>query len=97
VGNPHPNERIPAGLDIQGIAFEPLASDGSGINRIQLFVEDRDQGGLFLGEASQDVLITNAWQIQVNLPLGPHNLFVYARSAITGTEAVVTIPVQIVP
>jgi len=33
----------------------------------------------------------------VNLPTGPHTLFVYAHSAITGGEAVVSIPVRVAP
>jgi hypothetical protein len=94
--NPHPNDSIPAGLDMQGIAYEPLATEGSGVNRVQVFLEDRDQGGTFLGEAALGGPITNGWHIVVNLPLGPHILFVYARSAVTGTEAVLSIPIQVV-
>jgi hypothetical protein len=33
----------------------------------------------------------------VNVPAGSHTLVVYARSAVTGREAVAVIPVQIGP
>jgi hypothetical protein len=95
VGNPHPNERIPAGLNMQGVAYDPLASSGSGIDRVQVFMEDRETGGVHLGDAALGGPITNGWQIVVNLPLGPHNLFVYARSAVTGAEGVAVIPVVV--
>jgi hypothetical protein len=41
VGNSHPNERIPAGLNTQGVAYDPLACSGSEIDRVQVFMEDR--------------------------------------------------------
>jgi hypothetical protein len=96
VANPQPYDRIPAGLDIQGMAYDPLASAGSGVDRVQVFMEDREKGGVYLGDAALGRLGGNGWQIVVNLPLGPHNLLVYARSAVTGAEAVTSIPVYIV-
>jgi hypothetical protein len=95
VGNPHPNERIPARLNMQGTAFDPLASSGSGIDRVQVFLEDREKGGVHVADAALGGPITNGWQVVVNLPPGPHNLFVYARSAITGEEGVAVIPVVV--
>jgi hypothetical protein len=96
VANPRPNERIPAGLDMQGTAYDPLASAGSGVDRVQIFLEDRDKGGQHLGDADLGRSGGNGWEIVVNLPLGPHTLFVYARSAVTGAEAVTSVPVLIV-
>jgi hypothetical protein len=95
VANPHPNDRIPAGLDMRGVAYDPLAAQGSGIDRVQLFLEDREKGGTHLGDANLGTSITNGWEIVVSVPPGPHNLFVYARSSETGLESVVSIPVEV--
>jgi hypothetical protein len=96
VGNPHAYDRIPAGLDMRGVAYDPLANGGTGIDRVQVFMGDRAKGGVYVGDAVLGGSITNGWEVVVNLPAGPHMLFVYARSAITGQEAVVTIPVEVV-
>jgi hypothetical protein len=95
VANPHPNDRIPAHLDVRGVAYDPQASQGSGIDRVQLFLEDREKGGTHLGDASLGGSIPNGWEIVVTLPSGPHNLFVYARSSQTGLESVASIPVEV--
>jgi hypothetical protein len=97
IGNPHPNEHIPARLNMRGVAYDPQAAQGSGIDRVQLFLGDREKGGASLGEARLGGPITNGWEIVVTLPTGPHILFVYARSSETGLESVVSIPVEVVP
>jgi hypothetical protein len=96
VGNPHPNDRIPAGLDMRGVAYDPQAPQGSGIDRVQLFLEDREKGGTHLGDAILGGSITNGWEIAITIPPGPHNLFVYARSSQTGLESIASIPVDVV-
>jgi hypothetical protein len=93
VANPHLNDRIPEGLDMQGTAYDP---QGGAIDRVQVFLEDREKGGTHLGDANLGGSIPGGWQIVVSLPPGPHNLFVYARSAATGLEGVASIPVQVV-
>ena len=108
VNNPSPGDSLPVGgLDIQGKAFDPAASvdQASGIDRVQVFLEDRDRGGQYLGDArlgginpaaepgSQFALA--GWDIVVSLPSGPHILFVYARSSVTGKESIVSIPVRV--
>jgi hypothetical protein len=80
---------------MRGVAFDPQAGQGSGIDRVQLFLEDRNKGGAHLGDASLGGSITNGWEIVVTLPPGPHNLFVYARSSQTGLESVAAIPVEV--
>ena len=108
VANPAPGDSLAVGgLDIQGKAFDPLATpdQGAGIDRIEVFLEDRDRGGLHLGDARLGVPNAAAapgsqfafagWDVVVNLPNGLHTLFVYARSAVTGMETAVQIPVRI--
>ena len=97
VANPQPSDTIPTVLDMQGTAVDPLAAGGSGVDRVQVSLEDRDQGGQPLGDATLGRTVVNGWEVVVNLPAGAHTLFVYARSAVTGREAVVSIPVQVGP
>jgi len=98
VGNPRDNETVPASLHMSGVAYDPLAESGTGVDRVQVFVEDRNAGGVNVGEAALSAsVIPNGWDAVVNLPTGPHTLFVYAHSAITGGEAVVSIPVRVAP
>ncbi|GAC1320986.1 MAG: hypothetical protein NVSMB2_17340 [Chloroflexota bacterium] len=97
VANPHPNESVPASFNMSGMAYDPLAESGTGIDQILVFVEDRDAGGINVGAATLfDPVLVNGWSARVTLPLGPHTLFVYAHSAITGRETVISIPVRVV-
>ncbi len=108
VANPVPGDTLAVGgLNIQGKAFDPVAGAdrGTGIDRVQVFLEDRDRGGLYLGDArlgrpnlaaepgSQFALAGG--DIVVSLPPGAHNLYVYGRSAITGKESTVSIPIKV--
>lgn len=108
VNNPSPGDVLSVGgLSIKGKAFDPAASidQASGIDRVQVFLEDRDRGGQYLGDArlgginpaaepgSQFALA--GWDIVVTLPSGSHILFIYARSSVTGKESTVTIPVRV--
>jgi hypothetical protein len=108
VANPVPGDTLRVGgLDIQGKAFDPAAGPelGSGIDRLQVFLEDRDRGGLFLGDARLGLPNTAAapgsqfaqagWDVVVNLPAGFHSIFVYARSAVTGKETALQVPVKV--
>jgi len=108
VANPTPGDTLAiGGLEMQGKAFDPAAASdqGAGIDRVQVFLGDRDRGGLHLGDArlgfpnaaaapgSQFFLA--GWDIIVNLPGGVHTLFVYARSGITTKESSVQVPVKV--
>jgi hypothetical protein len=108
VANPAPGDNLAiGGLDIRGKAFDPIASvdQGSGIDRVQIFLEDRDRGGLHLGDARLGLPNTAAapdsqfalagWDVVVNLPSGVHTLFIYARSAVTGKETLLQVPVRV--
>jgi hypothetical protein len=108
VNNPAPGDVLPVGgRDIQGKAFDPAASvdQAAGVDRVQVFLEDRDRGGLYLGDARLGVTNPAAepgsqfalagWDIIVILPSGNHTLFVYARSSVTGKESTVSIPIRV--
>lgn len=108
VANPAPGDTLlVGGLQIQGKAFDPAASadQGSGVDRVQVFLEDRDRGGLHLADARLGLPNLAAapgsqfslagWDVVVNLSSGSHTLFVYARSAVTGKESSVQVPIKV--
>ena len=101
VGNPSPGNTIHAGaMHIEGMAVDTAATEGNGIDRIEVFLENRDEGGTIVGEGSFGNESTpDMWMALVNLPTsmqGLHTLFFYAHSA-NGEEAVVEVPVTIAP
>ena len=108
VANPTPGDSlVEGGLDIQGKAFDPLATpdQGTGIDRVQIFLEDRDRGGLHLADARLGFTNTAAapgsqfalagWDAIVNLTSGTHTLFIYARSSVTGKETTLQVPIRV--
>jgi len=110
VGNPVPGDTIHVGgLWIEGIAFDGAAEEGQGIERIDVFLEDRDHAGTLIGRAALGIetpaaddprLANSGWTAEVMLTrrmTGPHKLFFYALSAVTGEELVVSVPVQVDP
>ena len=53
VGNPSPGDTVHVGgLNISGAAWDKAATTGSGIDRIDIFLDDRDSGGMLLTEAN---------------------------------------------
>jgi hypothetical protein len=99
VGNPAPGATIHVGgYVIEGMAFDREANEGTGIDRIDIFLDNRDTGGIMLGGAAFGT--DNLWHAMVNLPTnmtGLHTLFFFAHSTATGSETVVTIPVVVAP
>jgi hypothetical protein len=111
VDNPHPGDPLSQSkIEVGGRATDSAAQTGSGIDRVQIFVDSRDLGGQQVGEAdlnapvgaSPDIMassITGArFSVIADLSsanLGNHTLFVYARSAGTGAEVVAGVPVNI--
>jgi hypothetical protein len=87
---------------LQGSAYDPSAttSQGTGIDRVEAFLEpDRDGGGRLLGDAVLVPTDTSsgspqgaAYTLPVRVAPGPHTLYVHAHSAITGLETVVAVP-----
>jgi len=107
VANPNPGDTpLPGGYLMQGKAFDPAASldQGVGVDRVQVFLEDRDRGGLLLADARLGVpnlaaapgsqFASAGWQALVSLPTGVHTLFVYAHSWVSGKESVARVPIR---
>jgi hypothetical protein len=98
VGNPSPNDTIKTGAySIQGDAMDKAATSGSGIDRIDIFLDNRDNGGVFLISATLGT--SSFWQATVTLPnnqTGLHELWFYAHSSVTGQTTTVTVPVTII-
>ena len=92
---------------MQGKAFDPAASpdQGGGVDRVQVFLEDRDRGGRQLGNATLgrpnpaaapgSQFAAAGWEVQVSLPVGTHTLFVYAHSTVTDKESFVLLPIRV--
>jgi hypothetical protein len=110
VGNPSPGDTIHVGgYKIEGIAFDRAADEGPGIDHIDVFLDDRDAGGMLIGRgvlgapspvADDPELAGSGWTARVMLTskmTGPHTLFFYALSAVTGEELVVGVPVRVMP
>jgi hypothetical protein len=98
VGNPQPGDLLPRGRYVmQGQAFDRAASAGSGVDRVSVFVDDRDAGGQFVGDAVLAQPPATGFTLTADLSrsAGKHTLFVYARSSVTGHETVVSFPVVI--
>jgi hypothetical protein len=108
--NPGPGDFVSSGdLWIAGTAFDPAAIEGSGVSRVDLFLGERDKGGLYLGSAvpGQDILqgltpqslaAQRSFQLKVEMPSnisGGMDLRAYAYSAVTGNSTVVSTPIYL--
>jgi hypothetical protein len=97
VGNPSPNDTIQVGAySVQGLAMDPAATSGAGIDRVDIFLDSQDSGGMFLGSATPGS--SGSWQTVVTLPsnkAGLHALWFYAHSSATGATKAVSVPVEI--
>jgi hypothetical protein len=97
IGNPSAGDTIKVGaFSISGDAMDKAASTGSGVDRIDVFLDNRDMGGMFLGSAQLGP--TSFWQATVTLPnnqTGLHELWFYAHSSVTGATTTSTVQVTI--
>jgi hypothetical protein len=96
VGNPQPGDLLPRGKYVmQGVAFDRLARSGNGVDRVSVFLEDRDSGGQLVGDAVLGQPTATGFTVTADLSKtgGGHTLFVYARSSVSGRETVVSFPV----
>jgi hypothetical protein len=95
VANPSPGDTILVGnYTLQGEAWDKASSAGSGIDSVDVFLGDRDAGGINLGEAT--LLGNNAWSATVSIPsnqIGNNTIWVYAHSGVTEQTASVSISV----
>jgi hypothetical protein len=98
VGNPQPGDLLPRGRYVmEGVAFDRAANSGNGVDRVSVFVEDRDAGGQLVGDAVLGKPTATGYTVTADLSKtgGGHTLFVYAHSAVSGRETVVSFPVVI--
>jgi hypothetical protein len=111
VGNPGAHELLTPGvMIIQGIAYDENAEHGVGVDRVSVFLGDRDEGGLFLGDATLglpnpqsveggDTQFSLAgWRLRTPVLKGGARqlaLTFYARSSVNGVETIESIPVII--
>jgi hypothetical protein len=130
VANPRAGALLTAGaMYIQGMAYDDSAEKGAGVDRVSVFLGDRDEqnGALFLGDATLGLPSTET-VVREECASGPSRLcpagvargdpqfalagwrvktpplkntgqqtaiYVYARSSVTGIEAVEVIPVVV--
>jgi hypothetical protein len=110
ISNPAPGALVPSGdIVISGVAFDPAATEGAGVSRVDLFLGNRDEGGLYLGTAvpGSDVMVgltpgstaaEQSFQIEVAMPAnitGGIDLRAYAYSALTGNTTVLSTPIYL--
>ena len=111
IANPGPGDvLIPGSILISGVAYDDNAEEGVGVDRVSLFLGDRDEGGLFLGDAKLGLHNPEAveggdpqferagWRLQTPALKGPDRevvLCFYARSSVSGVETMEEIPVVI--
>lgn len=109
VANPSPSALLTPGvMDIQGLAYDENAEQGVGVDRVSVFLGDRDEGGEFLGYATlglpnpQSVEGGDAqfalagWRLRTPALKGggqQRELTFYARSSVNGVETIEAIPV----
>src|SRR6266851_4477637 len=92
---------VPGGMVVQGIAMDSRATSGPGVDRVDFFLDSREQGGLNLGTAMPGVVPgpfgSDSFQTTVTIPnlTGGHDLFAYAHSSVSGAESVISVPVAI--
>jgi hypothetical protein len=103
VGNPNANDTLNRGpLVVTGVAYDPASSSGSGVDQVEFFLDDRDAGGLSLGgttvPGAANSALPRVYNTVVHIPTaanGLHDFVTYARSALTGLETKVSVPVFI--
>jgi len=101
VANPAPGDPTPQGAYmVSGMAWDTTASNGAGIDHVDFFLGDRDNGGLFLGSAvpgtdTAEGAPTGSFTTTLDFPSDSSNgntLCVYALSSVNGQEQMLTIP-----
>jgi hypothetical protein len=99
LSNPQPNATVLVGsTNVQGLAFDTAAAEGTGIDRVTLFLGNRDEGGTHLADAtlvnsaeSKHGLFTATFDMPNDT--GGNNLFVYAHSSISGHDTSMSVPI----
>jgi hypothetical protein len=102
LSNPSSGDLLPiGGYVVSGIAYDPASTQGPGVDRIQFFLDPRENGGVFLGStvprpatapgAAPTFSVTLF--IPSTAPKGSHIFTAYARSSVIGAETVLSVPV----
>jgi hypothetical protein len=74
---------------VQGVVYEP------GVDRVDVFLEPgRDRGGRLVGSAVVRQPTPARFTATINVPPGPHTLYVHVHSVTTGREQVVSVAVE---
>src|SRR5215469_5008340 len=96
VANPTPGDlEVPRSLQMSGTAVDDTAASGTGISGVEVFLGNRDQGGLFLGSTATTTGALGTWSVTTSFPAnisGGQDLFVYGTSSVSGQQAFVSIP-----
>jgi hypothetical protein len=101
VSNPQAGDMVSSGTYvISGVAFDSSAASGTGIDQVQVFLDPRDDGGQFLGTATLGTAGVGGvfgFELVARLPnrTGGHTLSIYARSAVSDKESLVSIPIVV--
>ena len=102
LGNPSAAAFLQTGsLVVQGTAVDTRAAQGSGIDHIDFFLDDRDAGGRFVGTTNPNLKPgpggRSTFQTTLSLPsvTGGHLLVAYAFSWVNSQQAVHSVPVAI--
>jgi hypothetical protein len=103
LGNPNANDTLSRGpLVVTGIAYDRASTSGSGVDQVEFFLDDREAGGVSLGgttvPGAANPALPRVFNTVVHIPTnanGLHNFVAYARSALTGLETKVSVPVFI--
>jgi hypothetical protein len=95
--NPRPGATVPVGdYTISGRAVD---TSGAAIDRVQLFLNDRNLGGTPLATATSSVGANGAFSVVADMSVGSSNngsqsVFAYAHST-SGVEATVSVPIEL--
>jgi hypothetical protein len=94
LANPGPGDILSAGdYIVSGFVRDPSPATSGAVDRVDLFVGNRDAGGTEVGSA---VPKQGAFTVTVKLPTnieGGTNFVAYAHSSLSSQEAVVSVPV----
>jgi hypothetical protein len=103
---PNPGAVIPPGgnVVVSGTAYDTSSPAGPAIDRVSVFLGDRDAGGIFWGDATLQQatpqlggqLTAAGWSRRsptIPLGSGSREIFAYAHSLFSGKEASTSIPV----
>jgi hypothetical protein len=102
LSNPSSGDLLPiGGYVVSGTAYDPASLQGPGVERIQFFLDPRENGGAFLGSTVPHPAavpgaapsFSTTLFIPSTAPKGSHIFTAYARSSVIGAETILSVPV----